>query len=144
MSGERRRAPEQVIGEPREAEVETAEGTAIARACEGLPITENAYDRRRREYGGMEVDRAKRPKELEEEDARLKRPLADAEPDEAILSAAAPGRYRARRGGARRSSTSWARPARAACRGAGRARSWGSAAPPSGGRPPSPTTSRGW
>ena len=143
MAKKRRHAPEQVIGKLREAEVELAEGTAIAQVCEGLAITENTYDRWRREYGGLELDRAKRLKELEREDARPRRLLADAEPDKAILKEAASGKYRARRGGARSSSTSARCSAPTACRGAGRAGCWGSAARPSGGRPPCPTTSPG-
>jgi putative transposase len=120
-----------------------AEGTAIAQACKDPAITENTCYRWRREYGGMKLDQARRLKELEKENSRLKRLLADAELDEPILREAASGRYRARRGGARRSSTSAVCSARVASRGAGRAESWGGAARRSGARPPCPTTSRG-
>ena len=85
--------PEQVISKLREAEVKTAKGTAIAQVCKDLAITENTYYRWRREYGGMKIDRAKRLKQLEGENARLKRLLADAELDKAILKEAAAGKY---------------------------------------------------
>ena len=89
MSKKQRHAPEQVIGKLREAEVKLAEGTAIARVCKGLAVTEQAYYRWRREYGGLELDQAKRLKELEKENSRLKRHLADAELDKAIPREAA-------------------------------------------------------
>jgi putative transposase len=143
MARKQRHTAEQVISKLREAEVEPAEGTAIAQVCKDLAITENTYYRRRRECGGMELDRAKRLKDLEKENARLERLPADAELDEAILREAASGRYRARRGGARRSSTSAVCSAPTASRGAGRARCRGRAARPSGAGPPCRTTSRG-
>ena len=93
MSRKQRHAPEQVIGKLREAEVKLARGTAIAQVCKDLSITENTYYRWRREYGGMKVDQAKRLKDLEKENARLKRLLADAELDKAILREATSGKY---------------------------------------------------
>jgi transposase-like protein len=93
MANRQRYTPEQVIGELREAEVKLAEGTAIAQVCKDLAITENTYYRWRREYGGMKVDQARRLKELEKENSRLKRLLADAELDKAILKEAASGKY---------------------------------------------------
>ena len=92
MSRERRHTPEQVIGELTEAEVKRAEGAAIAQVCKDLAITEQTYDRWRKEYGGMKLDQARRLKELERENARLERLLADAELDKAILEEAAPGK----------------------------------------------------
>jgi transposase-like protein len=93
MARKRRHTPEQVIGKLREAEVKLAKGTAIGQVCKDLAITENTYYRWRREYGGMKVDQAKRLKELEKENARLKRLLADAELDKAILKEAASGKF---------------------------------------------------
>ncbi len=144
MAKRQRHTPEQIISKLREAEVKTAKGTALAQVCKDLAITERTYYRWRKEYGGMKLDRAKRLKQLELENARLKRLLADAELDKAILKEAAAGRSWARRSDARRSSTCAACSAPAASRSAGRARSWGSRVPPSGGSPSSPTTSRGW
>ena len=77
----------------REAEVKLAGGTAIARVCKDPGVTEPTYHRWREEYGGMKLDQAKRLKQLEGENARLKRLLADAELDEAVLKEAAAGRY---------------------------------------------------
>ena len=93
MARKQRHTPEQVIGKLREAEVKLAKGTAIVQVCKDLSITENTYYRWRREYGGMKVDQARRLKELEKENGRLKRLLADAELDKAILKEAASGKY---------------------------------------------------
>jgi putative transposase len=87
-----RHTPEQVIGKLREAEVKLAKGTAIAQVCKDLAITENAYCRWRREYRGLKLDRARRLKELEKENARLKRLLGEAELDKAIPREAAAGK----------------------------------------------------
>jgi transposase-like protein len=92
MAKRQRHTPEQVISKLREAEVKTAKGTAIAQVCKDLAITEQTYYRWRKEYGGLKLDQAKRLKPLEGEDARLKRLLADAEPDKAILKEAAAGK----------------------------------------------------
>ena len=89
MAKRLRHTPEQVIGKLREAEVKLAKGTAIAQVCKDLSVTENTYYRWRREYGGMKLDQARRLKELEKENGRLKRLLADAELDKAILREAA-------------------------------------------------------
>ena len=77
MARKQRHTPEQVIGKLREAEVKLAKGTAIGRVCRDLAVTENTYDRWRREYGGMKVDQARRLKELERENNELKKMLAE-------------------------------------------------------------------
>ena len=92
MTRRQRHTPEQVIAKLREAEVKLAEGTAIAQVCKGLAITEQTYYRWRKEYGGLKLDQARRLKQLEAENARLKRLLADAELDKAILREAASGK----------------------------------------------------
>src|SRR5919107_691273 len=97
MAKRQRHTPEQIISKLREAEVKLAKGTALAQVCKDLAITEQTYYRWRKEYGGMKLDRARRLKDLEKENARLKRLLADAELDKAILKEAAPGKYPARR-----------------------------------------------
>ena len=66
-----------------------AQGQTVAQACKAIGITEQTYYRWRKEYGGLKTDQAKRFKELERENARLKRLLADAELDKAILREAA-------------------------------------------------------
>jgi putative transposase len=80
---------EQIIGKLREAEVELAQGKTVPEVVRKLGVTEQTYYRWKREYGGLRTDQAKRLKDLEKENARLKRLLADAELDKAILREAA-------------------------------------------------------
>jgi transposase-like protein len=89
----KRHTPEQIIGKLREAEVELAKGATIAQVAKRLEITEHTYYRWRTEYGGMRVDQAKRLKELEVENTRLKKLVADLSLDKAILKEAASGNY---------------------------------------------------
>jgi transposase-like protein len=88
-----RHKPEQIIAKLREVEVELSKGTSVAAAVKKIAVTEQTYYRWRKEYGGLKVDQAKRLKTLEQENARLKRLLADAELDKAILKEAASGNY---------------------------------------------------
>ena len=81
--------PEEIVNKLREADVLLSQGKNIAQACKQIGVTDQTYYRWRREYGGMKTDQAKRLKELERENARLKRLLADAEIDKAILREAA-------------------------------------------------------
>ncbi len=85
----RRFPAEQIVNKLRQAEVMLSQGQTIAQASKALGITEQTYYRWRKEYGGLKTDQAKRLKELERENARLKRLLADAELDKAILREAA-------------------------------------------------------
>ena len=91
--GARRYKPEEIISKLREAEVLLAEGVSVGEVVRRLGITQVTYYRWRKEYGGMKVDQAKRLKDLEKENARLKRLLADAELDKAILKEAASGNF---------------------------------------------------
>jgi transposase-like protein len=84
---------EQIIQNLREAEVLLAQGKTIAQVCKKIGITDQTYYRWRKEYGGIRSDQAKRLKDLEKENARLKRLLADAELDKAILKEAASGNF---------------------------------------------------
>ena len=84
--------PEEIISKLREAEVELARGRKIPEVCK-IGVTEQTYYRWKKEYGGLRMDQAKRLKELEKENARLKRLLADAELDKAILKEAASGNF---------------------------------------------------
>ena len=93
MSQRQRHTPEQVIAKLREAEVKLAQGAAIAQVCKDLAITEQTYYRWRKEYGGLKLYQARRLKDLEKENGRLKRLLAEAELDKAILKEAASGKY---------------------------------------------------
>ncbi len=92
MPGKRYR-PEEIISKLREAEIYLAEGVSVGEVIRRLGVTKITYYRWRREYGGMKVDQAKRLKDLERENARLKRLLADAELDKAILKEAASGNF---------------------------------------------------
>lgn len=73
----------------RQAEVELGKGKTITEVCKHLGVSEPTYSVWRREYGGLKVDQAKRFKELEQENARLKRLLAEVELHKAILQEAA-------------------------------------------------------
>ena len=85
----KRHTAEQIISKLREAEVFLAKGVKIGQVCGKLGITEQTYYRWRKEYGGVRTDQAKRLKELEKENARLKRVVADLTLDKAILKEAA-------------------------------------------------------
>lgn len=91
--GVKRYKPEEIISKLREAEVLLAQGVSVGEVVRQLGVTQVTYYRWRKEYGGMKVDQAKRLKELEKENARLKRLLADAELDKAILKEAASGNW---------------------------------------------------
>ena len=83
--------PEQIIPKLRESEVEQAKGRTVAQACKKIGVTDQTYYRWRKEDGGLRMDQAKRLKELEKENTRLKKLLAEAELDKAILKEAASG-----------------------------------------------------
>ena len=89
----KRYSAEQIISKLREAEVELAKGKTTGQVAKKLGIAEQTYYRWRKEYGGLRTDQAKRLKELEKENSRLKRLLADAELDKAILKEAASGNF---------------------------------------------------
>ena len=76
---------EQIIGKLREAEVLLGQGATVGEVSRKLGVTEQTYYRWRREYGGMRVEQARRLKELEKENGRLKRLVADLTLDNAIL-----------------------------------------------------------
>jgi transposase-like protein len=82
---------EQIIGKLREAEVLLGQGGTVAEVSRKLSVTEQTYYRWRREYGGMRIEQARRLKELEKENGRLKRLVADLTLDIAILKEATRG-----------------------------------------------------
>ncbi len=84
---------EQIISKLREAEVELAKGAKTPEVCRKLGISENTYYRWRKEYGGLRVDQARRLKELERENSRLKKLLAETMLDNAILKEASSGNF---------------------------------------------------
>jgi transposase-like protein len=81
----KRFSPEQIITMLREAEVLLNQSNPVAEVCRKLGVSEQTYYRWRKEYGGMRVDQAKRLKELEQENVRLKKLVADLSLDNAIL-----------------------------------------------------------
>ncbi len=83
--------PEQIINKLREVEVLISQGVTATEAGRKAGITEQTYYRWRREYGGMRIDQAKRLKELEKENTRLKRLVAELSLDISILKEAARG-----------------------------------------------------
>ena len=91
--GRKRPTPEQIITALREAEVGLGRGKSVKLISRELGITEQTYYRWRREYGGMKVSQARRLKELERENGRLKRAVADLTLDKLILEEAAEGNF---------------------------------------------------
>ena len=89
----KRFTPEQIIAKLREAEVLIAQGQSVAQACKRIEVTEQTYYRWRREYVGLKLDQARKMKELEKENARLRRLVADLNLDKLILEEAAKGNY---------------------------------------------------
>mgnify|MGYP001793248130 FL=1 len=89
----KRHSAEEIVNKLRQAEVELSKGGSVVSVCKLLEVTEQTYYRWRKEYGGLKTDQAKKLKELEKENARLKRLLADAELDKAILKEAASGNW---------------------------------------------------
>ena len=80
---------EQIIHKLREVEVELSKGSTIGRVCRKLGFTEQTYYRWRKKYGGLKVEQARRFKELEAENARLKKLVADLSLDKEVLKEAA-------------------------------------------------------
>ncbi len=85
----KRYSTEQIIQKLRQAEVEFSKGRSVGEVAKQLGITDQTYYRWRKEYGGLKTDQAKRLKELERENARLKKVVADLALDKAILKEAA-------------------------------------------------------
>ena len=85
--------PEQIINKLREAEVLLSQGSTVGEASRKLGVTDQTYYRWRKEYGGMRVEQAKRLQDLEKENSRLKRLVADISLDNAILKEAARGNF---------------------------------------------------
>jgi len=91
--GRKRHSAEEVINKLRHADVELGKGNTVAGVCKLLGVSEQTYFRWRKEYGGLKVDQARRFKELEQENSRLKRVVANLALDNAILKEAATGNF---------------------------------------------------
>jgi transposase-like protein len=84
---------EQIIGMLREAEVLNAQGESIEQISRGLGVTPTTFYRWRKEYGGLKISQAKRLKELEKENTRLRKAVSDLSLDKVILKEALSGKY---------------------------------------------------
>ena len=84
---------EQIIGLLREAEVRLSQGKSVGQACREMGITEQTYYRWRKEYGGLKIVQAKRLKDLERENGRLRKAVAELTLDKLILKEALEGNY---------------------------------------------------
>ncbi len=84
---------EQIISKLREAEVLQSKGLSIVEICRQIEIKEQTYYKWRKEYGGMRINQAKRLKEIEQENTRLKKLVADLSLDNATLKETVRGNY---------------------------------------------------
>jgi putative transposase len=91
--GRQRRTAEQIISKLREAEVLQASGKSMEETLRQLGVSDATYYKWRKEYGGLRVDQAKRLKELEQENGRLRKVVSDLSIDNAILKEAARGNW---------------------------------------------------
>ena len=85
--------PERIVAKLRQIEVLISQGKGVPQACKEAGISDVSYYRWRKEYGGLQVDQAKRLKELEQENARLKRVVADLSLEKAMLKELASGNF---------------------------------------------------
>ena len=89
----KRYTAEQIIGLLRQAEVELAKGRTVGEVCRTIGVSEQSYYRWRNEYGGLKADQARKLKDIERENVRLKRAVADLTLDKLILKEALEGKY---------------------------------------------------
>ena len=85
--------PEEIVGKLREVEIVLAQGASTAEACRRIGVSEQTYYRWRKEYGGLKTDLARRMKDLEKENQRLRRAISDLTLDKLILQEAAKGNF---------------------------------------------------
>ena len=89
----KRHKPEEIVAKLRQGDVMVSQGQAVADAIRSIGVTEVSYQRWRREFGGLKSDQVKRMKELEAENARLRRAVADLTFDKLIQKEAASGNW---------------------------------------------------
>jgi transposase-like protein len=85
--------PEEIIGKLREVEIVLAQGASTAEACRRIAVSEQTCYRWRKEFGGLKTDRARRMKDLEKENQRLRQAILDLTLDKLILQEAARGNF---------------------------------------------------
>lgn len=89
----KRHTPEQIVAKLKEADTLLSVGQSLGQVLQKLEITESSYHRWRAQFGGMKAEEAKRLRELEKQNANLKKLLADAELDKAMLKEALEGKW---------------------------------------------------
>ena len=87
------RTPEQILNKLRQVDVGVANGKSVGQAVREIGVTDHTYYRWRREYGGLNLDQARKLKKLEQENVRLKRAVANLTLDNLILKEAAEGNF---------------------------------------------------
>ena len=93
MGRRKAHTPEEIVAKLRQVEVLAAQGKAVAEAVRSIGVTEQTYHRWRAEFGGLELDQVKRLKELERENARLRKAVSDLTLEKVILKEAASGKW---------------------------------------------------
>jgi putative transposase len=89
----KRAKPEEIIAKLREIEVRLSQGESVGKAVKSIGVTEQTYYRWRKEYGGLQVNQAKRLKDMEKENARLRRAISDLMLDKQILEEVIKGKF---------------------------------------------------
>ena len=87
------KSTEEIIGLLREAEVRISQGETVGKICRGIGVSEQTYYKWRREYGGLKIDQARRLKDLERENDRLRKAVSELTLDKLILKEALSGKY---------------------------------------------------
>ncbi len=93
MGRKKAHTPEEIVGKLRQAEVLVGQGKTVADAVRAIGVTEPTYYRWRTEFGGLKLDQVKRLKELERENARLRKAVSDLTLEKVILKEAASGKW---------------------------------------------------
>ncbi len=93
MKSRKRHAPEVIVKKLREADAELAAGAPMSQVCQKLEVSEQTYYRWKRKYGGLSMDETKRLKQLEEENGRLMKLVADLSLDKEMLKELAKGNF---------------------------------------------------
>jgi putative transposase len=93
MARKKAHTPEEIVAKLRQAEVLVGQGKTVAEAVRAIGVTEPTYYRWRTEFGGLKLDQVKRLKELERENARLRKAISDLTLEKVILKEAASGKW---------------------------------------------------
>ena len=93
MERKKTHTPEEIVAELRQVEVLTAQGKAVAEAVRSIGVTEQTFYRWRAEFGGLKLNQVKRLKQLEAENARLRKAVADLTLEKVVLKEAASGNF---------------------------------------------------